>query len=110
MTTLKDKKHPHYDVIVTWAADPSIRIQFKSKQSNTWSDLGNEEEPRFFHSLDYRIKPKPIDITYRRALMVTDPDKSYYIINVKPRFQEDIQASNRFVKWLGNEVTETLDI
>lgn len=46
-------KHPHFDLIVQWANDPSIQIQMLYITDN-WIDVAN---PNWVPEYKYRIKP-----------------------------------------------------
>jgi len=48
-------KHPHYDVIVAWAAGEEI--QHLNKITGTWIDSG---DPVWTSGAEYRIKPKRV--------------------------------------------------
>ena len=52
-------KHPHYDVIVAWAAGEEI--EFWSDVSEAWETLSTiYVPPAFYEDYKYRIKPKRI--------------------------------------------------
>lgn len=48
--------HPHAELIKLWADDPSIKLQYKFKESVVWNDLN--AEPNWNRTLEYRVKPK----------------------------------------------------
>lgn len=50
-------KHPHYDVIVAWAADISKAVQFRDADHQPWIDA--QGIPSFRPAVQYRLKPEP---------------------------------------------------
>ena len=49
-------KHPHYDVIVAWAAGEEI--EFWSESMEKWFAHTDPDTPAFRNFSDWRIKPK----------------------------------------------------
>lgn len=52
----KPISHLHAELIKLWADDPSIKLQYKFKESVVWNDLN--AEPNWNRTLEYRVKPK----------------------------------------------------
>jgi len=52
----KPTPHPHAELIKLWADDPSIKFQYKFKDSVVWNDLS--KDPVWNRTLEYRVKPK----------------------------------------------------
>jgi len=70
-------KHKHYDLIIAWANDPSITLQYRASNEECWNDT---KEPAFVKHWEYRIKPKPPVVRYMRVSL----DQTY--------FQHEIEA------------------
>lgn len=58
-------KHIHYETIMAWANGAKVEMQ--DILTGTWHDMDN---PKWFESIDYRIKPQPKPDLVREALIV----------------------------------------
>lgn len=53
-------KHPHYDVIVAWAAGQTIQHRPSAGiLENVWMDWTSTHSPTWDRNIQYRIKPEP---------------------------------------------------
>ena len=52
-------KHPHYDVIVAWAAGEEVEIK---DDDGVWVSFKNTKHVIFYEDMEYRIKPKEEDV------------------------------------------------
>lgn len=59
-------KHKHYNEIVAWAEGK--QIQFKRIADGEWEDCCFK--PNFTESTEYRVKPEPVKIFYKRYLTI----------------------------------------
>lgn len=51
--------HKHHDLIVAWAKNPNLKIQFKYKSCDVWTDFCNKRNILDWDvEYDYRIKPE----------------------------------------------------
>jgi len=50
-------KHPHYEVMMEWAADTSKVVQVFDQHDNEWIDIPGDA-PAWYSYIKYRIKPK----------------------------------------------------
>jgi len=57
-------KHKHYDLIIAWANDCSLKVQYRETDEVRWYDTAS---PSFAENLEYRIKPKPPVVRYMRV-------------------------------------------
>ncbi len=58
-----NKPHVHADLIKAWADGAAIEMEIEGK----WVEL----DPQWAENRTYRIKPKPVTVRYRVALMGT---------------------------------------
>ena len=91
-------KHPHYDLIVKWAADPAnVKIQWLNG-SNIWVDVA---EPAWLSTCEYRIKPTPV--IYRQAIYVSSLGTGLHALTLDRYSNEEEFAQDRpdhkFVGW-----------
>lgn len=87
-------------------------IQFYSDYSLKWEDSGERFEFCENPSL-YRIKPKTKTIKYRSALMRRMGDDEVIAIiwcEKSPYSQAELEADPKFIKWLGETITEEVEI
>ena len=52
-------KHPHYDVIVAWAAGEEVEYRSMHTKGE-WIGIPKGDTPQFNSNTDYRIKPKRV--------------------------------------------------
>lgn len=52
---VNSNRHPHADLIIQWANDQSLKIQFRESADKQWLDV---IEPNWLTCYEYRIKPK----------------------------------------------------
>lgn len=53
-----DGKHVHYDIIVEWAANPSLAVQWRDNNECTWQDCSEDKQhPIWDEDVQYRFKP-----------------------------------------------------
>lgn len=110
MTTTTPKQHIHHDMIVEWAKNPKRKMQFKLILSDQWIDMEGKQ-PNWSEALQYRFTPEVVTITYRRALMKRWSGQGYMITNISLNTVMDmVKHDKRFVKWLGDPITETIEI
>lgn len=50
------ERHPHADLIIQWANNPKIEIEFFNSSEDSWQPINN---PSWDVFLKYRIKPEP---------------------------------------------------
>ena len=91
-------KHPHYDLIVKWAADPAnVKIQWLNN-SNIWVDVA---EPAWLSKCEYRIKLTPV--IYRQAIYASTHGKGLHTLTLERYSTEEEFAQDRpdhkFIGW-----------
>ena len=90
--------HPHYDLIVKWAADPAnVKIQWLNN-SNFWVDVA---EPAWLSKCEYRIKPtKPT--LYRQVIYTVNSEvPTHHLISLDKyaRFDDFASEEITIVGW-----------
>lgn len=71
----ESKQHPHYDLIVQWAADPkNVVVEFKT-DSEDWTATAN---PDWIAEYEYRIIPK-VPTIYRQVFFKFKSDGSHHL-------------------------------
>jgi len=95
-------RHKHADLMIAYANDKSLQIQYLHVLSNTWMDAGNHQ--LWDVSFEYRIKPKTKTVRFRNYLTVHGQPCTTLI--------KDTEEMVFFKKWIGDwqeveiEVTE----
>lgn len=87
------KPRPHHDLIVQWAQDENVIIQWKNRQGE-WRDLVN---PQFLPNEEYRIKPETIMVKkYRYSYATKTYPDGYMTVNYysDSEWQEELTDSN----------------
>lgn len=106
-------KHKWHDAIVAYAKGRPIQCRKCSKMG---FDFGPWNTPNtFFGSpsfenpeLEWRVKPEPVVIKYRNALMKNSQGKFY--VEVIPQTEgERFEEWGGFVRWIGEEMIYTVE-
>ena len=63
--------HVHHDLIVAWSK--GAKIQCESNQLGAWVD---DEHPRWYTNILYRLKPEPKPDVVLYAMVRKDPEKN----------------------------------
>lgn len=103
-------KHQYYDVIKAWAKGKVI--QFKddglNERCQNWNDCSSPDfnDP---HKI-WRVKPKPLVLKYRIALM-SHKSEEYYtaVFNNSEYFLREFVNSADFVKWVSNYIEQEVE-
>ena len=98
-------KHIHAELIKAWA--DGAEIEYKSECHGIWD---NANPPRWSPDVEYRLKPKPKTIKYKRYLgkqFYDNDSKSVYFIGVTRHDVLGIQGPEQvIVKWIDTEWQE----
>lgn len=100
-------KHPHYDLIVQWAENPSMYLVQHSDYKNVDSYWETTEVPTWDHTIYYRLIPLK---KYRVALFVAkSADECVYYTYTDTVDDEDkarrVETDSEFLRWLTDWVT-----
>lgn len=85
-------RHEHADVMVAYANNKDLKIQYFSTTDNMWRDA---DTPTFNKDLEYRIKPEIK--RYRVALMKIE--STYYTSTQDEGMSFNPEMSPQFVCW-----------
>ena len=75
-------------------------------------DWHEVDDPAFLPFVKYRVKPTPIKVTYRKYLWKSN-DNMYFIANFiegQALSEKELEDNEFFVKWLGETITEEVEI
>lgn len=85
-------RHEHADLMVAYANNTDLKIQYFSTTDNMWRDI---QKPSFVAHMKYRIKPKIK--RYRVALMKVE--STYYTSTQDEGMSFNPEMSPQFVCW-----------
>jgi len=94
--------HPHKDLIIAWAN--GAKIQRKNVLTEEWTDAANS--PLWSPDTEYRIKPEPIILQYRKYLTVYNyyvNKRTVYEIVIATDPSYNVEKEPNFVKWLDDD-------
>lgn len=95
------KPHKHAEVIKAWADGKTVQVLFEGTWVDCNSPDGNDHYP-FHRSREYRIKPEPKVIRYRRYLWKL-PKGEYGVACSAFDYPEN---DGDFVRWIDTEWQE----
>jgi len=96
--------HPHKDLIIAWAN--GAQIQRKYALTEEWTNASNS--PLWSPDTEYRIKPEPVILQYRKYLTVHTygvDRKTVYRIDIATDPSYHAEKETIFVKWLDDDWT-----
>ena len=112
--TSKDSRHPHYDVIVKWAGNPTEnKVQFRTSPDREWLDVHSSVENMsgmFLPNYFYRIKPKTVKYKYRKALMGKLSGNLSVLMVSETLMESHIENSPGFIRWLTDWIEEEIEV
>ena len=90
--------HKHAELIKAWADGAEIQYNI----GLGWKDYSSPQKTPSWGEpcIQFRIKPKTI--RYRAALMITLTNIKYVATCNEPESSGIVEASNGFIKWLGD--------
>lgn len=105
------EKHKHYDLILAWAEGKKIQVSVYNGLTMEWKDFSNSEvSPAWHPSNQYRIKPEPITVKYRRYIYTSTIDSTVQISTLNygnPVVTEEfVKKMNQFIRWVDTEWQE----
>jgi hypothetical protein len=94
MQNQQQTPHPHVDMIIAWAM--GYEIQFRNHMQPEWQDISN---PSWIEDTEYRIKPTPLKLKFRVALLKND---THFFTATADDEQEAtyLEQDRYFVQWL----------
>jgi hypothetical protein len=103
-------KYKHHDIVVAWLEGKTIQIQGWSGNPLKWIDMEKVENstclPVFNINTNYRIKPEPVVVRYRRVLW-KGFDNMLRVEAMRPTDTlPAYEKSACFVKWIDTEWQE----
>lgn len=102
-------KYKHHDIVVAWLEGKTIQ---QRNSSNIWQDVqsiaASKALPAFWADAEYRIKPEPVVVKYRRMLWKRWPNPAtLFIETVNSASNLSAYENNScFVKWIDAEWQE----
>lgn len=97
-------RHPHADLMIKYANDSSLKVQWKDPYHREWKDI---ENPTWSHSIEYRIKSEPVK-TYVFFVTNKDTKMMYTMANRDVRLAT--QDREWYIKTCNYRVTEIKEV
>ena len=83
-------------------------VQYRHDDSDGWQEIDN---PSFSPATEYRVKPDPVTISFRRYLWRDGQGKIKLGLWTPGIFGQDaVSVFDGFIKWLGETITEEVEI